>query len=62
MTRQMPIFMLSMTPMMIICYLTQTAHGLPVALALAWLVYAVMLAVLRPSRGSKEDLTPAPTV
>lgn len=41
--RQIPVIMLTMTPMLIVCRLTQQSIGLGFSLALAWAVFLIIL-------------------
>jgi FtsH-binding integral membrane protein len=43
MSRQLPILLLTVTPLMIVCHLFQDTFGLPIAMALGWLLFSTML-------------------
>jgi len=42
-SRQIPVVMLTMTPMMMVCRLTQNSIGLGYSLALGWIVFLILL-------------------
>ena len=42
-SRQIPVVMLTMTPMMMVCRLTQNSIGLGYSLALGWIVFLIVL-------------------
>jgi hypothetical protein len=44
--RQMPVVMITLTPMMAVCRLTQTGLGLGAALGLGWIAFALVFAPL----------------
>lgn len=54
-SRQVPIMILSMIPMMMVSRLTQGAFGMPASLALGWVVFLCVLLPLNRSLWSEAD-------
>lgn len=51
MSRQIPVAILGMGPMMIVCHLAQDRLGLPTALALGWIAFwGILLPLTRSKR------------
>lgn len=63
MGRQMPVVMLTMTPVMIVCAVAQEPLGIAPALALSWVVLLLILMPLTRQRWAAETArsTPAPS-
>ncbi len=55
MSRQIPVLILAMAPMIIVCRLAQSALGLPAALALGWIAFLGVLLLVTSSIRSADS-------